>query len=96
MSFRNIWVDHDLLYVTVSGMELTETAIRLKVGEHPKIDFTMCINSFLDKLSVKELDKMKELITKLQLSELYIKEPKEILLQIGKKKPKGTGVYMSM
>lgn len=94
MSFRSIWVNNDLLYVTVTGMELTETAIRLKVNEHPKIDFTMCINSFLDKLSIEELDKMKELITKAQISELYIKEPKEVLIQIGNKKPKKTGMFV--
>ena len=94
MSFRHIWVDNDLLYVTVTGMELTETAIRLKVGQLPTVDFTMCINSFLDKLSIEELDKMKELITKAQLNELHIKEPKEVLIQIGRKKPKGTGVFV--
>lgn len=94
MSHNNIWIEHDLLYVSVTGMELTETAIRLKVNEHPTIDFTMCINTFLGKLSEEELDKMKALITKVQISELYIKEPKEILISKGKRKPEGTGIWV--
>lgn len=93
--FSDVWDREDLMYVSVTGMELTETAIRMKVGENPTVDFTMNANTFLQKLSEEELHKIKKLITKLQLSKLVIKEPKEVLIQIGNKKPHGSGWWVA-
>ena len=70
--FSSLWNADDLMYVSVTGMTLTEVSVRLKVNELPKIDFTMNVNAFLQKLSEEELDKVKELIKKLQLSKLKI------------------------
>lgn len=92
--FSDVWDREDLMYVTVTGMFLTNCTFKASVGELPKIDFTMNVNIFLQKLSEEELDEIKKLITKLQLSKLEIKEPKEILIQIGNGKLKGSGTWV--
>ncbi len=70
--YSSVWNVDDLMYASVTGMILTEVSVRLKVGELPKVDFTMNVNAFLQKLSEEELDKITGLIKKLQLSKLRI------------------------
>jgi len=71
-TFNSNWEVDDLMYVEVTGMVLTNINVRLTIEQLPKVDFTMNINSFLQRLSEEELDKIKKLIIKLQLSELKI------------------------
>jgi len=71
-TFNSNWEVDDLMYVEVTGMVLTNISVRLTIEQLPKVDFTMNINSFLQRLSEEELDKIKKLIIKLQLSELKI------------------------
>ena len=76
MSLNSIWWEtNELLHVSVSGMFITKLTTTFEVGSLPSVNFDMNVNAFLEKLSEDELEKIFELIKKIQITKLRIGMP---------------------